>query len=162
MANSWKVKYFAFVYWSKNIISLRLLEIALLSNSFCKNFPRPRKTGKIMKPDTPIPLSHRFYPMWELFSVGRGTSDKCCGFLFHSLQKTMRKTKFIGTKKHQPQFCSDTVRFFIGKKKNSMCQSSGISAIWIMSGQLKLYCGQPAQNLNVEHYILSWPQSWMS
>ena len=35
-----------------------------------------------------------------------------------------------------------------------MCQSSGISAVWIMSRQLKLYRGQPAQNLNVEHWIL--------
>ena len=42
VANSWKLKYFAFVYWSQNTISLRLLEIALLSsNSFFINFPGP-------------------------------------------------------------------------------------------------------------------------
>ena len=62
----------------------------------------------------------------------------------------MRGEKLIGTKKCQPQFF--LVQFDSSLAKTSICQSSGISAVRIMSGQLKLYRGQPAQNLNVKHW----------
>ena len=64
----------------------------------------------------------------------------------------MRGEKLIGTKKRQPQFF--LVQFDSSLAKTSMCQSSGISAVRIMSGQLKLYRGQPAQTSTGQELIV--------
>ena len=105
---------------------------------FGKNFPRPTKTGKIRKPNTRESqiLSHG-----NCFLLGEVSATNAAVSCFTASQNNAWNK--IRRHKKNANYSFFPVQFDSSLEKNSMCRSSGISAIWIMSGQLKLYHGQP-------------------